>query len=519
MDLPQFLRYIYYGASECAKLVFDNLSTQDIANLRLTCKTIHQATASCPLVRRVYISSHRADLDAFRTITGNPILAQHIEEIVWDDTTFNRLLLDYKVYKPIWQCSQLYEDVLRQAFEIWKDLVEEHLRIREQQLDFQALVEALPNLPSLKKVTLTRLSLGNVQGPASWTFRGRPQLMKSPAMKHWLAIPYRFRKFMSMPSVQWHWQNWRYQNSYPSAVSEVFSPEYRYDGMSPDLLNFFDDWDGDDYSFYAEAVMRSPAQPAPVYSPFRGLILLARAIDRTATRLDEFQVLDQDGGGISLQYFQDQNPEFETLLRALRPVRHLSLDTDGDGSPLTVRYETGDALVSMLSSLNSLQSLYLRVDWPEFFLILENGSKDPLGIRLPHLKEVTISTWRDLDSSHLSQILSWCKSLTQPLDTTEENETTRERLTLRLSNIGLNCNTSWDTVFQEIKTTPEIYSDALSWLQKLDLQNVSDRALRSETKRAVDYAWFSSDNAVLEYISGKGPFPLKAGCMYNDRVD
>lgn len=525
MDLPHFLTYIYYGASECAKLVFDNFSTRDIASLRLTCKAIHQTTASCPLFRRIYISSHAADLDAFQSITQNPRLAQHVEEIVWDDTTFNRLLLDYKVYKPIWQCSHLYEEDLRQAFEIWKDRVEEHLRIRQHELDFQALVEALPKLPSLKKITLTRLSLENVQKSSSWTFRGRPELMKSPAMKQWRAIPYRFRKYMSIPSVQWHWQNWRYQGNYPSDVTETFSPKYRYEGMSPALVNFFDDWDGDDYSLYAEAVMRSPAQPAPVYSPFRGLILLARAIDQTASPLEEFQILDDDGGGISLQYFQEQNPEFQTLLRALRFVRHISLDTDNDGCPSAVRLETGDGLVSVLSTMSGLESLYLRVDWPEFFLALRNASSDPFNIRLPNLKEVTISSWRDLDSTHLQQILSWFRSLTIPISSsqlwTRENgeRPMGDGLTLRLSNMGLNCDTSWNSIFEDIKSTPDTYSNPLDWLYKLDLHSVTDNTLRSEAQRAVDEAWFSWDNGVLEYISGEGPFPLRAERMYHRNMD
>jgi len=116
MDFPGFLLHLHYGASECSRLICDSLSSRDIRSPRLTCKTVEHVASSYPFLTRAYISSHAADLEAFRGITSNPKPARHVTEIIWDDTTFNRMLFDFTIYKPLWKCPDRYRDHLEKAF-------------------------------------------------------------------------------------------------------------------------------------------------------------------------------------------------------------------------------------------------------------------------------------------------------------------------------------------------------------------------------------------------------------------
>lgn len=226
MDFPGFLLHLHYGASECSRLICDSLSSRDIRSPRLTCKTVEHVASSYPFLTRAYISSHAADLEAFRGITSNPKLARHVTEIIWDDTTFNRMLFDFTIYKPLWKCPDRYRDHLEKAFNIWGKLAEKHWGIREGELDFEALAQGLPKLPHLKKVELTRLLF---QRRATFGVASDPQAgPKSPAMKQWLSIPAYLRRYMPKPEVQWIWLNSLYQETRPLDITQTFSSRYAY---------------------------------------------------------------------------------------------------------------------------------------------------------------------------------------------------------------------------------------------------------------------------------------------------
>ncbi|KAL2009977.1 hypothetical protein VTN00DRAFT_5784 [Thermoascus crustaceus] len=491
MDLPSFLLYVHCGASECSRLIFNSLSPRDIRSLRLTCKTIEYVASSYPFLTRIYISSHAADLEAFQEITSNPKLARHVEEIIWDDTTFNRMLLDFTMYKPLWNCPDRYMDHLKKAFNIWKEL-------------------GLPKLPHLRKVELTRLPFES--GATSWVVLRSPQTTpKSPAIKQWLSIPAYLRRYMSKPEVKWIWSSSQYQGN-RADITQTFSPQYAYEAMSPAIVNFYDDWgnDNDDgYSIYAEEMLRCPAAPAPVYAPFRGLLLLIRALCQTeteTTRLEEFRIVDHEGFGMPLSFFHDENPELERLGRVLQPCRRLFVDTDIDFD-IEPRPKTADALIQTLSAPRNLESIHLKFDWIEFSKLL---GEEPYSIRLPQLREVTIVSQRELNLAKFHQLLSWCCGLTGTgseryrHEEEDQKEKIRPLNCLRLMSVSLSEDAGWRSILDDLKAKRRIQN----YVKRLELHNIVDSELRREAKR-FDETWFSWGDSVMEYLNGDGPFPLR----------
>ena len=77
---------------ELLDLVLRHATRGALQQLRLTSKLFDRLAS--PLVwDRIWISSHPLDLHVFKRVTASRF-ASNIRELVWDDTTFQRPLLD-----------------------------------------------------------------------------------------------------------------------------------------------------------------------------------------------------------------------------------------------------------------------------------------------------------------------------------------------------------------------------------------------------------------------------------------
>ncbi|KAL1967123.1 hypothetical protein VTN77DRAFT_3414 [Rasamsonia byssochlamydoides] len=589
MDLPTFLLYLHHGASSTCKTIFNHLSLHDTQTLRLTTKRTEQvASAYYFPFARVFLSSHAADLSAFRAITSNPRLAAQVEEIVWDDTTFNRSLLDFDVFKTLAvQYPVVYERELRRAFDVFQGLVSEHIAIRDAERDFEALVEALPKLPSLKKIVLTRLAFNNDYDDGDDNdLDGRKKARSSPAMRQWRAIPRPLRTWMPEPDVHWTWVSWQYyRDTVPVDIQDTFDPKYAYGALSPRLYMapepitaFLDsdwgDYDRDDGGDYGNDFLPFESTgPAPVYAPFRGVILLMRALEKTGTtKIEEFRIVNPHEmyEGMPMHFFSSANPALSALRHMFRSLRHLALDIDFDekfGRQSTAEDTTFATSLAAAEQLRSLELTIHNRNWAAFVAMLRST---PMRVRLPQLRDVTIVDGgrshsrreaKSFDPRHFYDLLWWCESLVVPgrLDESVEEYQDKDQQQrhllrcLRLEKISLANNsnhrdthdgspreTTWATILAELKRKNNSYPDQdhlpLSrWLERLELHNVTDAdvaiapmeqqqhgenedqsgpdAVDRDRARGVavrkESTWSSYGNSIMEYLVGRDLCPLR----------
>jgi hypothetical protein len=549
MGFSDFLLYLHYGASSCCKTIFDDLTLSDIQSLRLTAKTVDSvASAYYFPFSRIYISAHPADIKVFREVTGNPHLASQVEEIVWDDTAFSRSLLDFNIYKLLWaRQPMVFERELKRYHDVYARMVRDNLALRDAQSDFEALVQALPGLPRLKRIALTRLSFEDRDDPKFGGMKGR----SSPAAKQWRESSQTLRTFMIEPDVHWIWPEWQcFRNDRSVAMQDIFDPTYALEPLDPSLLMgpepvqayFADEW-GDAWTMFQNLSIRSGG-PAPVYAPFRGLVLLTRALRQTRTRIQEFRIVNlyDNTEGLPIQYFSDCNPELPSLLAVLESVKHLSLDIDFDTKfgPELEKGACRDVFATSLGTAQALRTLNLKIHdrhWRKFIGFLRSN---PMQSRLPYLWEVTIAsgskctTGRKLASAFtaddLADLLRWCRSLVEgnadqePTD--DSGDTSRPRLPcLRLENILLAPTSlftmhgdlqihTWKSVLANLETICSSHHSegtrkpvpVSHWVHRLELCDVVDKT-DDITDESVS-VWSSSENSIMDYLDGQAVDPL-----------
>jgi hypothetical protein len=455
MDLPTFLLYLHHGAWSCCRTIFDHLSLRDIHSLRLTTKRIEQVASTYYFpFSRVYISSHAADLAAFTAITSNPRLAAQVEEIVWDDTTFNPSLLDFNVFKSLAvQYPAVYGQELRKSFDVFRKLASEHIIIRDEERDFEALVGALPRLPALKRIVLTRLCFNDegcdLDSRRGCRASGKAMARSSPAMRQWRAIPHCQRTWMPVPDVHWTWVELEsYRNADPVAVEDTFDPKYAhaainprmYMGAEPVTEYWYDDVWGLNYdidnNYYNDDItpFDESTGPAPVYAPFRGLILLLRALEQThTTRIEELRIINpyDTYEGMPSHLFSSANPALPLLRHTFQSLRHLALAIDFDNkfaAQIQEQQRPGhdNTFTTTLAAAQQLRSLELRVhnhNWGTFAASLRLSNRR-MAVHLPRLQYVTIigggssssrrGETKSFEPQHFHDLLSWCESLVTP---------------------------------------------------------------------------------------------------------
>lgn len=195
MNLEEFLIYLHNGAFTSAKFLFtDCLSVADLKNLRLVCRNLDLVATSYPIVTRLFMSSHQADLEAFEGITKNKRLARHVQLIIWDHSVYNLLLLHQNLYLEYPRVeeaekSDKHKQRITQARKMWARLAKQQQRILVNDSDLKAFSTALPSLTSLNNIRLTRLEF------ACQCCCG----CMSPAQRQWFNIPKKLRKYLEEP--------------------------------------------------------------------------------------------------------------------------------------------------------------------------------------------------------------------------------------------------------------------------------------------------------------------------------
>lgn len=79
---------------EVLAIIIGHVTRGALKHLRLTSK-LFERLASPLIWDRIWISSHPLDLEVFERVTKSRF-ASNIRELVWDDTTFQRPLLNWK---------------------------------------------------------------------------------------------------------------------------------------------------------------------------------------------------------------------------------------------------------------------------------------------------------------------------------------------------------------------------------------------------------------------------------------
>lgn len=148
---------------DCYSSIFHHLDREDLKNLRLTCKAIDELVVSpaSTLFSRVYVSAHTTDLDVLRAISKSPRTVRCVRELVWGMSSFTRHEFNPgrdELEVPVEYAGMEFcgEDPAK-VRECWKAIAVDYDTNKISGLDFKVLLEILPKMPLLTKVTMTEL--------------------------------------------------------------------------------------------------------------------------------------------------------------------------------------------------------------------------------------------------------------------------------------------------------------------------------------------------------------------------
>ncbi|MCJ1228961.1 hypothetical protein MMC12_005625 [Toensbergia leucococca] len=322
------------------------LDSHGIKTIRLTSQRLHQV-ASPLLFQRIFISSHPLDLDVFNRITSNSILQKNIRELIWDDTTLNQVLMTWEIFvsqaEHSWPNHPAEYTPSRGAFDFWVGTTKDHHVIRSQHLDQRSLMETLPKLSSLESVILTNR---NVEALPSE--RDFPEAGSSPTTRQWLALP---EKVPFPPRVDWLLTN-ADSEAFDGGINNFFNIDFYDDGWPAEEVNLND---SDYYCVYN------------TLRPFRGLLILLRALSNTGTRIKKFMIrpsyekFRDHMPGISHVLFQKWSPDLDCFVDVVKHLRvlHLVISSDEIGSgKITARL---GHLTRLLRAAAQLEDLSLEM--------------------------------------------------------------------------------------------------------------------------------------------------------------
>ncbi|KAM5353533.1 hypothetical protein ACJ41O_000183 [Fusarium nematophilum] len=225
---------------EIASAILDLLPGSAIKSLRATCRQLHQA-ASPLLFPVLYLSCHQLDLDVFRLVTHNPLLASGVCELVIDDTTLAPSLSDWRVYEAVASREELWPDrkkpyPFRDGFfdeprKEWssgpdKELWEMFMRVfkghhdnRLAHADVEALKDALPRMKSLRSLVIT-----NRTADERHSFGAQSEKSSSPIVKMWRRFGTERRERPPFPPRCDWWAAWG--SPMPRTMENMFSLDW-----------------------------------------------------------------------------------------------------------------------------------------------------------------------------------------------------------------------------------------------------------------------------------------------------
>lgn len=369
--------------NELIDSIVANLSKADIVNLRLTNRQLSEGSAHL-LYPRLWLSSHPLDLEVARRVLHNSSICDGVQELIWDDTTYCDSLISRKRYMETvdqvtsycYVCPEDYTlEEKESGYQILRKNATLHRYIRRERIDERLLCKALPLLKNLKHVVLTRRHHVNPV-PADENER-----TNSPSARQ-LRNQISGKTEQFYPTVNWYGA---YSPSTRKSVSELRTINYHYDPL-------YDTEDPEEDDVH-------------VRRPFRGLIILLRALAGAGVRLESFVIRpqyesglgkDNSSVGILHWFFRYPSSELECMISIFRTLRklHLVLGSDLDDLEGRSARETVKAghLTHVLQVATQLEEVYLELPempamealgtesyFPELkSLELVNGDMDPV---------------------------------------------------------------------------------------------------------------------------------------------
>lgn len=315
--------------------IFSHLVSQEVGTVRLVCRHWCKISSSF-LFPRIWLSSHCLDLRAFRTIIASPEISKGVHELIWDDTTFCASLLDFENYKiaalsevgsyvPMFGSEETTDAELARiedGYQLFRKHAVLEGIVRRRRLDEKALISALPGLTGLKKVVLSSRWHDDRYAIAST----ENEQVRSPTARNWNHEP-AFEDLAFPPSVNWKTVE---TESHLFASSEAEAERMLRRMRSVD---FYEDVRDESWATHDDSVH--------VLRPFRGFVILIRALTKSETKLEEFVIRPQYRAcfenhensmrGISQSFFRFESPELDCLVNVFAHLRKLVFVMSCDG--------------------------------------------------------------------------------------------------------------------------------------------------------------------------------------------
>jgi hypothetical protein len=400
MDFEAFIQLLNQGALTVLDDFFHCLGSRDLKSLRLCSKAWSNLVIPYLFTGQdaLFISAHPSDLETFEVVVKNPDLRPRVHKIVWDDTTFDPRLVQpefWHRFSPQDGEATSYVTLVGRdrysrtdmsiAFERWAPIIRQHLHIRSNHLDIQALTKALPCLPNLKSIKLTTV-----------LFHQHGRCRAYPA----------FSPDSNSPTA-------RLIRSYPNfPLTHTPTNQWRQDQRrdDPQFLKIFTL----DYLWLPDYEGLLCCSPSPHSSPFRGVLAILGAVSATPQlQLDELVIKSgyNDGyssNGLSHWFFAPPAPPIDELVSRCKFLKSLTLSISGsdahvvDEVPELNTYRQGRLTRLIRAGMKSLEHVYLDIESADPVSMMIGGttnSDDPESQSItdisqanghyPHLKSAT----------------------------------------------------------------------------------------------------------------------------------
>lgn len=227
------------------------LRKDDVKRLRATCRRL-SLIASKYLYSTLYLSSHDYDLYVFELVTANPQLIGGVKELIVDDTTVSKALLDRRVFRHmasqpgLWPLRKVayFPDDDKQPWDtegrIWSPTPDDELHAllvhvyqhhhsnRLSRSDISALHEALPRMTALRTLVLSNRTVDDTPAEGA-----QSRWNSSPIAKVWRQLGERRRERPPFPPrVDW----WHPIEDGELDSDQVFGLDWLSDGFANHIL-------------------------------------------------------------------------------------------------------------------------------------------------------------------------------------------------------------------------------------------------------------------------------------------
>lgn len=441
---------------ELTDAILESVSTRDIRAFRLACRRC--ADAGAPhLFPRVWLSSHPLDVEVFRTFLRNPQICGGVKELIWDDTTYCDSLMEkekyFKTAKKVgswgsW-CTDLYANQEGEpGYRHFLAKAKLHHFIRRHRIDEKLLMSGLPKLKNLRSVVLS-----SRHHYMPWP-DDVGDIVNSPTARQWTKER-EFKTFAYPPTV--NWKTARGSGDVRQLSTKELLPmitvEYHEDAWAENDI--------------------TDASCVHVLRPFRGLLILLRALSSTNTKVENFELRPQYASkwgqdnstvGLSHFFFREWTSDLDRFIAVARNLRRLHLvisceDTStADIHASAITLKRGHFTLA-LQSAKRLEELHLELPVPSVMRAIGYET------HFPHLKSLTLMQG-NVDPLELVNFIKSHRRTIQSLSLSHCNSSKK----------------SWAALFEELKSERlhllfiELYfcfnPDGVNWCRTMEQNDI-----------------------------------------------